>query len=115
MSMFGEIKFFVRLQVCQMKFGIFISQSKYIKEILKSVDMEDSRLVSTPMSIGHKISKTDNSTNVNQTLYRAMIGKLQYIVHNRPDIALALEIVSRFSANPKENLMIVMKRVMRYL
>jgi hypothetical protein len=31
MSMFGEIKFFVGLQVCQMKFGIFITQSKYIK------------------------------------------------------------------------------------
>ena len=44
-----------------------------------------------------------------------MTRKLQYIVHNRPDIALALEIVARFSANPKENLMIVMKRVMRYL
>lgn len=50
MSMFGEIKFFVGLQVCQMEFGIFITQSKYIKEILKNLGMEDSRLVSTSMS-----------------------------------------------------------------
>ena len=50
MSMFGEIKFFAGLQVCQMKFSIFISQTKYIKEILKTFGMEDSRPVSTPMS-----------------------------------------------------------------
>ena len=36
MSMFGEIKFFVRLQVYQLKYGIFVTQSKYIKEILKT-------------------------------------------------------------------------------
>ena len=35
MSMFGEIKFFVGLQVYQMKYGIYITQSKYVKEILK--------------------------------------------------------------------------------
>ena len=49
-SMFGDIRFFVGLQVCQMNFGIFISQSKYIKEILKTFGMEYSRLGSTPMS-----------------------------------------------------------------
>ena len=76
MSMFGEIKFFFGLQVYQMKQGIFITQSKYIKEILKTFGMEDSKLVSTPMVTGHKLSKNDDSTNVNKTLYRSMIEKL---------------------------------------
>ena len=49
MSMFGEIKFFVGLQVYQMKYGIYITRSKYVKEILKNFGMEDSKLVSTPM------------------------------------------------------------------
>ena len=62
---YPEIKFYVGLQVCKMKFGIFISQTKYIKEILKTFAMEDSRLVSTPMSIGHKLSKSDGSIDVN--------------------------------------------------
>ena len=47
MSMFGEIKFFVGLQVYQMKYGIYITQSKYVKKILKTV-LEDSKIVSTP-------------------------------------------------------------------
>ena len=76
MSMFGEIKFFVGLQVHQLKHGIFVTQSKYIKEILKNFGLEDSKLVSTPMPTGHKLSNNDDSEKVNQTIYRSMIGKL---------------------------------------
>ena len=115
MSMFGEIKFFVGLQVHQMKHGIYITQSKYIKEILKTFGLEGSKLVSTPMVIVFKLSKNDDSTEVNQTLYRSMIGKLQYVVHSRPNIALAMNIVARFSTNPKENHLMAVKRIMRYL
>jgi hypothetical protein len=115
MSMFGEIKFFVGLQVHQMKYGIYIIESKYVKEILKTFGLEDSKLVSTPMVIGHKLSKNDDSAKVNQTLYRSMIGKLSYIVHSRPDIALSIGIVARLFANPRENHLMVVKRIMRYL
>ena len=70
MSMFGEIKFFVGLQIQQKKDGIYITQSKYIKEILKKFGMEDSRLVGTPTSTKHKLSKHDDSKEVDQTTYR---------------------------------------------
>ena len=96
MSMFGEIKFFVGLQVHQMKHGIFISQSKYIKEVLKTFGLEDSKPVSTPMVTSLKLSRNDELVEVNQTLYRSMIVKLQYVVHSRPNIALAIGIVARF-------------------
>ena len=48
-------------------------------------------------------------------MYKSMIGKLQYVVHNRLDIALAFGIVARFSANPRENHLMAVKRIMRYL
>ena len=115
MSMFGEIKFFVGLQVHQMKHGIYITQSKYIKEILKTFGLEDSKLVSTPMVTALKLSKNDDSTEVNQTLYKSMIGKLQYVVHSRPDIALTMGIVARFCANPKESHLMAVKKIVRYL
>ena len=56
--MFGEIKLFVGLQVYQLKYGIFVTQSKYIKEILKTFGLED-------IIIEHKLSKNDKSTEVN--------------------------------------------------
>ena len=67
------------------------------------------------MIIGNKLSKNDEPTEVNQTLYRSMICKLQYVVHNRPDITLFVGKVARFSANPRENHLMVVKRIMRYL
>ena len=67
------------------------------------------------MVIGYKLSKNNDSTNVNQTLYISMIGKLQYVVHTRPNIALVVGIVARFSAKPRENHMMEIKRILRYL
>ena len=71
--------------------------------------------VSTPMAPGHKLSKTDDSAKVNQTMYRFMIGKLQYIVDSRLDISLSVGIVVIFSTNPRENHLMAVKRKMRYL
>ena len=65
MSMFVEIKFFVGLQVYQLKYGIFITQTKYIKEILKTFGLEDSKLVSKLVTTRHKLSKNDESIEVN--------------------------------------------------
>ena len=113
--MFGEIKFFMGLQVYQIKYGIYITWSNYVKEILKTFGLEDSKLVTTPMVTGDKLSKNDDSANVNQTLYKSMIDKLQYVIHSRLDITLSIGIVERFSINPKENHLMVVKRIMRYL
>ena len=61
--------------------------------------MENSRTVRTIMSIGKKLSKNDDSINVNYILHRSMIEKLKYVVHRKPNISLAVRIVARFSTN----------------
>ena len=86
MSMIGEIKLFVGLQIQQRKDGIYITQSEYIEEILKKFGMEDSKPVGTPMCTRLKLTKDDDSKEVDQTLYRSMIGKLQYVAHTRQDL-----------------------------
>ena len=77
--------------------------------------MEDSKLVGTPMCTRLKLTKDDDSKEVDHTLYRSMIGKLQWVVHTRLDIALAVGIVARFSAKPRENHITAVKRILRYL
>lgn len=113
MSMFGEIKFFVGLQIQENKNGIYITQQKDIKEILKKFGMEDCKLVGTLMCTGLKLTKEDESNEVDQTLYRSMIRKLQYVVHTRPDISLG--IIAIFSEKPRENHIMAIKRILRYL
>ena len=77
--------------------------------------MEDSLPVGTPMSTIHKLLKNDDSKEVDHTTYRSIIRKLQYVVYTRPGIALAVGMVARFSKNPRENHMMAIKRIMRYL
>ena len=69
MSLLGELKLFLGLQISQISNGIFISQSKYIKEMMKKFGMEDCKHVSTPMTTGCKLSKDDESKEVDQKLY----------------------------------------------
>jgi hypothetical protein len=115
MSLLGELKFFFDLQISQQNNEIFISQSKYIKEMLKKIGMEDCKPVSTPMTTGCKLSKDDESKEVDQKLYISMIGSLLYLTTSRPDVMHAVGLVARFQANPKETHVLAIKRIFRYL
>ena len=77
--------------------------------------MENYKPISRPMVTAHKLSKNDDSTEVNQIFYRSMIGKLQYVVHGRKYITLAVGNVSRFLFNPNKNHYMAMKILLRYL
>jgi hypothetical protein len=115
MSMLGELSFFLGLHISQSNKGIFISQTKYIKEMLKKFGMEDCAPVSTPMITGCKLRKDDESPEENQTLYRSMIGNLLYVTTSRPDIMQAVGLVARFQSAPKETHVQAVKRIFRYL
>ena len=58
----------------------------YVREILKTSGMEEAKLIGIPMVTGCKFSKEDESPEVKETLYQSMIGKLQYVMHSRPNI-----------------------------
>ena len=115
MSLLGELNFFLGLQISQLNDGIFISQSKYIKEMLKKFGMEDYKPVRMPMITSCKLSKDDDSKEVDQKLYRSMIGSLLYVTTSRPDFMQAVGLVARFQANPKEAHVLAIKRISRYL
>jgi hypothetical protein len=94
---------------------MFISQEKYLREMLKRFQMEDSKLVGTPMVTGCKLSKDDDSPDVDQSSYRSMIGSLLYIKTSRPDIMHAVGMVGRYHSTPKQSHFLAVKRIFRYL
>lgn len=102
MSMLEEMSFFLGLQISQTNKGIFISQTKYIKEMLKKFEMEDCKPISTAMVSGCKLSKEVESKEANQTLYRSMIGSLLYVTTLRLDTMQTIGLVGRFQVAPKE-------------
>ena len=83
--------------------------------MLKKFEMEDCKPVSTPMITSCKLSKDDESKEVDQKLYSSMIGSLLYVTTSRPDVMQAVGLVARFQANPKEGHVLAIKRIFRYL
>ncbi|GKV09292.1 hypothetical protein SLEP1_g20816 [Rubroshorea leprosula] len=76
--------------------GIFISQEKYAKDLLKKYRLEDCNSVSTPMVSNQKFSLNDGEEKVDVHAYRSLIGSLLYLTNNRLDIAFATSVLSRF-------------------
>ena len=86
MSLLGELSFFLGLQIHQRNQGIFISQTKYIREMLKRFRMEDIKSVTTPMKTSCRFTKYDDSMSTDQRKYKSIIGSLLYVTTSRPDV-----------------------------
>ncbi|GJZ22166.1 putative ribonuclease H-like domain-containing protein, partial [Tanacetum coccineum] len=115
MSSMGELTFFLGLQVKQKDDGIFISQDKYVGEILKKFGFSSIRTASTPMETNKALAKDEEGEDVDVHLYRSMIGSLMYLTSSRPDIMFSVCACSRFQVQPKVSHMFAVKRIFRYL
>ncbi|GKB17284.1 putative ribonuclease H-like domain-containing protein [Tanacetum coccineum] len=91
MSSMGELTFFLGLQVEQKKDGIFISQNKYVGEILKKFGFTEVKTASTPMETQKPLLKDEDGEEVDVHMYRSMIGSLMYLTSSRPDIMFAVK------------------------
>ncbi|GKB04104.1 retrovirus-related pol polyprotein from transposon TNT 1-94 [Tanacetum coccineum] len=79
MSMMGELNFFLGLQNKQLEDGIFFTQSKYIKEMLKKFSLEDSKPIKTSMSSETKLTQDKDGESIDDTKYRYMIVRLKLL------------------------------------
>ncbi|GJY89419.1 putative ribonuclease H-like domain-containing protein [Tanacetum coccineum] len=115
MSSMGELTFFLGLQVKQKKDGIFISQDKYVDEILKKFRFTKVKTASTPMETQKPLLKDEDGKEVDVHMYRSMIGSLMYLTSSRPDIMFAVCACARYQVNPKVSHLHAVKRIFRYL
>ncbi|GKB32062.1 putative ribonuclease H-like domain-containing protein [Tanacetum coccineum] len=115
MSSMGELTFFLGLQVQQKKKGIFISQDKYVNEILRKYNYTDVKSASTPTDLEKPLVQDGDAADVDEHLYRSMIGSLMYLTASRPDIMFAVCACARFQVSPKTSHLLAVKRIFRYL
>jgi hypothetical protein len=102
MSMKGELKYFLGFQVKQLQEGTFISQMKYIQDILTKFGMKDAKPIKTPMGTNGHLDLDTGGKSVDQKVYHSMIGSLLYLRASRPDIMLSVCMCARFQADHKE-------------
>src|ERR1044072_8836871 len=101
MSLVGELNYFLGLQVKQMDDSIFVSQSKYVKGIVKKFGLDNASHKRTPVDTHVKLAKYENGEDVDQILYRSMIGSLMYLIASRPDITFVVGVCARYQTQPK--------------
>eukprot|EP01018_Ginkgo_biloba_P027335 Gb_24906 [translate_table: standard] len=115
MTDLGLMHYFLGMEVRQLNDGIFVSQGKYAVDLLDKFKMTNCKSVSTPLSLGEKLIKDDDSSKVDPTIYRRLVGSLMYLTSTRPDIMYAVSLVSRFMQDPSETHFRVAKRILRYV
>nr|GEX06130.1 hypothetical protein [Tanacetum cinerariifolium] len=114
MSMMGDLKFFLGIQIHQSPRGIFINQAKYALEILINHGMTSCDSVGTLMATKH-LDANLRGTLVDQTKYRSMIGALIYLTTSRLDIMHETCYCARYQAKPIEKHLTAVKQIFRYL
>ncbi|GKF32419.1 hypothetical protein Tco_0102217, partial [Tanacetum coccineum] len=91
--------------------GIFISQDKYVEEILKKFSFIKVKTPSTPMKTQKPLLKDEDGEEVDVHMYRSMIGSLMYLTSSRPDIMFLVCACARYQVNPKVSHLHAMKRI----
>lgn len=114
MSDLGSISYFLGIQVKQSPGRIFLSQEKYIEDLLKKFNMSHCKPISTPMALNEKLHVNDDAEKIDPTTYRKLVGSLLYI-NTRPDITHAVSLLSRFMNEPSKIHLSSAKRILRYL
>ncbi|GJX22602.1 hypothetical protein Tco_0227047 [Tanacetum coccineum] len=115
MNSVGELTFFLGLQVKQQPDGIFISQDRYVPDILKKFDFWSIRTATTPIESNKPRVKDEDGVDVDVVVYKSMIGSLMYLTASRPDIMFDVCACARFQVTPKASHLNAVKRIFRYL
>ena len=115
MFMMGKMNYFIGLQIKQLKDETFINQSKYCRELLKKFDMDNFKVMNTPMGSGTYVDQDESGVFIDITKYQGMIGSLLYLTTSRRDIMFSVYLCACFQENPKESYLMEVKRIMKYL
>uniref|UniRef100_A0ACD5TEE6 Uncharacterized protein n=1 Tax=Avena sativa TaxID=4498 RepID=A0ACD5TEE6_AVESA len=115
MTDLGPLRYFLGIEVSSTSDGFYISQEKYIQDLLARAALGDERTVETPMELNVKLQPTDGDPLSDLTCYRHLVGSLVYLAVTRPDISYPVHILSQFVSAPTTVHYSHLLRVLRYL
>ncbi|XP_058198360.1 secreted RxLR effector protein 161-like [Rhododendron vialii] len=111
----GPLKYFLGAEVSRSDKGIFLSQRKYVLDLLQETGMLACQPANILVEDGLKLYIDSNQVPADKGRYQRLVGKLMYLAHTRPDLTYALSIVSQFMHNPGEQHMGAVMRILKYL
>jgi len=105
----------LRMQVYQYKDCTYLSQSKYISNILQKFEMKECRYVVIPISPSINVSLSSNSQLVDVIAYKKLIGSLLYLTISKLDIAFTVNLMARFMKKSYVKHFNVVKQILKYV
>ncbi|KAH9769131.1 retrovirus-related pol polyprotein from transposon RE1 [Citrus sinensis] len=115
----GRLSYFLGIEVSYAENNIYLSQRKYVRDLLSKADMLHCKGCDTLMVTGTKLQKEAKGSLgqhvEDATSYRSLIGGLQYLVLTRPEIAFAVNKLSQYDSAPTLQHILACKRMLRYL
>ncbi|RVX08747.1 Retrovirus-related Pol polyprotein from transposon RE1 [Vitis vinifera] len=111
----GELKYFLGIEVSRSKKGMFLSQRKYVLDLLKETGKIEAKPCTTPMVPNVQLMPDDGDPFYNPERYRRVVGKLNYLTVTRPDIAYAVSVVSQFTSAPTIKHWAALEQILCYL
>jgi hypothetical protein len=115
MSDLGIMNYFLGIEIHQCSSSIFISQRKYVVDILKKFKLELCKEVATSLAQNEKISKNNCEKLEEPSAYRCLVGSLLYLTATKPDLMFPTGLLSRFMSSPNNVHMGVANRVLKYI
>ena len=95
----GDLHYYLGVEVHLTEQCIHLTQTKYILDLLEHVDLAHIKPCPTPTITGKQLSLYNGTPMENLTIYRTVLGSLQYLTHSRPDIAYIVNKLSQFLQN----------------
>ncbi|KAK2968669.1 hypothetical protein RJ640_004028 [Escallonia rubra] len=111
----GQLKYFLGIEVTRSKKGIFLSQRKYVLDLLVETGKAGAKPCNTPMNPSVHLTKDDGDRLDDPEKYRRLVGKLNYLIVTRPDIAYAVSTVSQFMSEPTVKHWAALEQILCYL
>ena len=103
------------LKVHSSSSGVFVHQHKYAHDLIALAGLQDSSPMDTHLEVNVKFRRDDGDLLPNPTLYRQLVGSLNYLTITRPDISFAVQQVSQFMQSPRHLYLVAVRRIIRYL
>ncbi|KAL5581880.1 hypothetical protein UlMin_014322 [Ulmus minor] len=111
----GSLHHFLGIEVKRDDSGMYLTQSKYIDELLRRTHMENTSPCPTPAVVGKQCRAEEGEPLQNPTIYRSTLGALQYLTNTRLDLSFIVNSLSRHLQNPTTLHWQGVKRILRYL
>ncbi|KAG7556913.1 Integrase catalytic core [Arabidopsis suecica] len=114
----GVLKYFLGIEVCRSKEGLFLSQRKYALDLLKLTGKLGAKPVDTPLEQGYKVNRKgekDDTPYHCPEQYRRLVGKLIYLTYTRPDLSFAVNQVAQHMQTPTVYHWGLVERILRYI